>query len=75
MERDKAHTLLLDCSYHKPDWIDVADLRGQSGADHDRRVSSLPHAYADLLAQHYATDLGAMEWYILRKYLNDPVIA
>lgn len=31
------------------------------GASHDRRVSSLLHQYASLLAACYTTDLGAME--------------
>ncbi len=44
------------------------------GASHTAQVESLLHGYAALLAERYTTDLGAMEWYILRKYVRLPLL-
>ncbi|NOZ06702.1 MAG: AMP-binding protein [Chloroflexi bacterium] len=44
------------------------------GASHQAQVESLLHGYADLLIGRYTTDLGAMEWYILRKFLRLPAV-
>jgi len=41
------------------------------GADHAARVRSLVQGYAARLADRYTVDLGAMDWYILRKFVGD----
>lgn len=42
------------------------------GPDHATRVRGLTRAYAELLAERYTVDLGAMDWYILRKFSHGP---
>jgi fatty-acyl-CoA synthase len=51
----------------------LAPLQPQ-GADHPARVRSLLDQYAALLARRYTVDLGAMDWYILRKLVHYPAV-
>lgn len=54
--------------------FEFLDPLAPEGERHDQRVNSLLRQYATLLADRYTTSLGAMEWYILRKFLRYPEI-
>jgi fatty-acyl-CoA synthase len=45
------------------------------GSDHLARVRSLLDRYAALLERRYTVELGAMDWYILRKLASYPAVA
>lgn len=54
--------------------FDFLPAMDPAGPDRASRVRSLLHGYASLLAERYTVELGAMDWYILRKFLDYPAV-